>query len=1248
MKKIKTICILLGLMLALQLFAAAAPGAYAAGPVDDSASVAWSVAAKDPETDADLTLTDADEVAAKLGPGFSVDFGKNSAGEPITAPTVADLRANGVKITPPQGYAVNAVYVIASGASAEAGSSSLLKLAAADLGGSGAMSLPAAIFAEGFDASAVGTVFNGSGDTYFVCVALEKLQPDLPVTVTYSAGSFAEFASQTLVSGGNVFTLTPEAGKSAVSCKIASLDAAANDKALREYGRKFVSWTLRLSNGASAAVAAGDTVTLSCPASVEASWKDVIVFAFPDAEKMYDGTPLTVAWTQAGDVKSGDVLSIPDEAVHNSITECSESGESTIDLSLVKVTRDGADVTGEYEFVVLPGKLNIVRISVTACVDDVTAEYSGSPIVPSSYTVTYGAFLDGHTAVPAYSGSQTVPGSSSAVMTLSVRDGEGRDVTSNYNISIANGTLTVTERSVRQAITVTVKDLEKTYDGAAAGEAKYELSSGELLGSDKLVLVSSSGSIVDAGEGSIDAVFAVKNGENDVSSNYDVTVVPGKLTVKPREITLTADSAEKEYDGTALEKPGWTITSGSAADSQTITADVAGSVTVPGSADNKIDKSSVKITDAGGTDRSANYKITLVDGKLTVKPREITLTADSDTKDFDGKALTKPTFTMSSGSTVTGHTVKATVKGSQTQPGSSANVIDPASVKITDASGGNVTKYYSVKLVDGTLTVNGTGEKIALTVTVKSAEKVYDGTPLKAGEYEISSGKLADGDTLELVKISGAERTEVGENSIEAEFVVKNGGADVSIKYSLTVVPGKLNVKAREITVTAASDSKIYDGKPLTRDSWKITSGELAKGHKLSATVKGSQTELGSSANMIVKDSVKIVDADGKDVTKNYIVTTAAGTLTVNKNPVTDISLSVGSHTKVYDGQPMTFSGADIRVTAGGPLPAGYTVEATFNPSGATEVGKYDVTIKSVTIRDARGNDVTSKFNITRVKGSLEITARPLVIETRAANKVYDGTALTERSTPTITGRVDNHQVTLRITGSQTKVGSSENTVADVKITDKTTGADVTKNYSITYKYGLLTVTAADGTTDDAYTWVSGSKGTLYFKFDHSYDGFEGVLVDGKAVDKANYSSASGSTDVWLKASFLNKLDAGKHSITAKYSNGDMVKITFTVKSSGNVRTGDGNFMLLWIIIMVVALIGAGLAIFFLLKGNRKDRKPPQPPKGPQQPPRQPQAGQPPYAARQPSAAERTQAFRQVPPAAPPQQPQQPQQPPRG
>ena len=1161
MKKIKTICILLGLMLALQLFAAAAPGAYAAGPVDDSASVAWSVAAKDPETDADLTLTDADEVAAKLGPGFSVDFGKNSAGEPITAPTVADLRANGVKITPPQGYAVNAVYVIASGASAEAGSSSLLKLAAADLGGSGAMSLPAAIFAEGFDASAVGTVFNGSGDVYFVCVALEKLQPDLPVTVTYSAGSFAEFASQTLVSGGNVFTLTPEAGKSTVSCKIASLDAAANDKALREYGRKFVSWTLRLSNGASAAVAAGDTVTLSCPASVEASWKDVIVFAFPDAEKMYDGTPLTVAWTQAGDVKSGDVLTVPEEAVHNSITECSDSGESTIDLSLVKVTRDGADVTGEYEFVVLPGKLNIVRISVTACVDDVTAEYSGSPIVPSSYTVTYGAFLDGHTAVPAYSGSQTVPGSSSAVMKLSVRDGEGRDVTSNYNISIANGTLTVTERSVRQAITVTVKDLEKTYDGAAAGEAKYELSSGELLGSDKLVLVSSSGSIVDAGEGSINATFAVKNGENDVSSNYDVTVVPGKLTVKPREITLTADS---------------------------------------------------------------------------------------DTKDFDGKALTKPTFTMSSGSTVTGHTVKATVKGSQTQPGSSANVIDPASVKITDASGGNVTKYYSVKLVDGTLTVNGTGEKIALTVTVKSAEKVYDGTPLKAGEYEISSGKLADGDTLELVKISGAERTEVGENSIEAEFVVKNGGADVSIKYSLTVVPGKLNVKAREITVTAASDSKIYDGKPLTRDSWKITSGELAKGHKLSATVKGSQTELGSSANMIVKDSVKIVDADGKDVTKNYIVTTAAGTLTVNKNPVTDISLSVGSHTKVYDGQPMTFSGADIRVTAGGPLPAGYTVEATFNPSGATEVGKYDVTIKSVTIRDARGNDVTSKFNITRVKGSLEITARPLVIETRAANKVYDGTALTERSTPTITGRVDNHQVTLRITGSQTKVGSSENTVADVKITDKTTGADVTKNYSITYKYGLLTVTAADGTTDDAYTWVSGSKGTLYFKFDHSYDGFEGVLVDGKAVDKANYSSASGSTDVWLKASFLNKLDAGKHSITAKYSNGDMVKITFTVKSSGNVRTGDGNFMLLWIIIMVVALIGAGLAIFFLLKGNRKDRKPPQPPKGPQQPPRQPQAGQPPYAARQPSAAERTQAFRQVPPAAPPQQPQQPQQPPRG
>ncbi len=590
----------------------------------------------------------------------------------------------------------------------------------------------------------------------------------------------------------------------------------------------------------------------------------------------------------------------------------------------------------------------------------------------------------------------------------------------------------------------------------------------------------------------------------------------------------------------------------------------------------------------GSKDVSRNYDITVIPGTLSVRPRAIVLTADSAEKEFDGTALTKDSFAISSGSLVSGHKVTAAVSGSQTSVGSSANRIDAASVKVTDGDR-DVTAQYSIRLVDGTLTVREPGQAASLTITMKSIEKLYDGTPLSSKDYEISSGKLAEGDKLEIREVKG-EQTDAGESSVTASFIVKRGKTDVTEAYTITVVPGKLTVKARDITLTAASASKIYDGRALTRDSFTITSGELVKGDKLTASVSGSQTELGSSANAVVRSSIKITDAAGRDVTKNYNVTTAAGTLTVTRDPVTAITLSIGDASKVYDGKPYRFLSTDIKVSSG-TLPSGYRIEATFNPESATDVGKYEVTIKNVTIRNASGADVTSQFNITRSKGSLTITERPLVIETKAANKVYDGTALTERSTPNITGRVEGHQVTLRITGSQTKVGSSDNTVSDVKITDKETGADVTKNYAISYQYGKLTVSEASGSKDGtpAYSWVSGSAGTLFIKLDHAYDGFEGLQVDGKDLDRSYYSSASGSTEIWLKASYLNTLSSGTHTLKAKYAGGETAETSFAVKGTQSTRTGDSNHLVLWIAIMALALFAAFAAAWYLFLG--KDRR---------------------------------------------------------
>ena len=1085
--------VLLALVLVLQLFGMSAPAAFAEGPAD-TAAVGWAVSAKDAEGH-ELTLTTAEEVENALGKGFSVDFGTDAAA------TVADLRRSGVTLTPPAGYTLRSVLIVADGSESGSGSGSLLKVSRAKPKTAGAVTLPAAIFAEGYDASRVGAVFNGSGDRYTIRIALDRIDLDAPLTVSYSAGK-ADSISSPVAAGGDSVTLSIPAGQSFVSYTAAALDTQAQAQAEAQ-GKTFVGWRLKLANGASVNVKSGDELKLSSSATLTARWKDGIVFSFASGEKEYDGTPLTVSYTRTGEVKSGDELIVPDSALTLSRTDAGES-EATVDLSQVRVMRGESDVTGEYEFDVKPGTLRVVPRGITFTVSDAQGEYNAAPLFPSAYTISYGTLAEGHTAYPTYSGQQTLPGTSTGSAVFQIKDGSGSDVSANYNISVINGSITVVPRTEKQKLTVTIKNAEKEYDGESAASAEYEISSGTLLGSDKLVPVSFEGGITGVGESSLKGVFAVKNGESDVTDNYEITVVPGRLVVKPRPITLTAGSDTKEYDGTPL---------------------------------------------------------------------------------------TKNSYSISSGSLVKGHTLALTISGSQTKVGSSANVINAKSVKLTDPDGKNVTSQYTVTLQDGTLTVTSPSSAPDLTVTIKSVEKVYDGKPLTAKDFEITSGALADGDKHVAGEFRGT-LTNVGELEVKADFTVKNGDTDVTGRYTITVVPGKLTVKARPITVTAASASKIYDGSALTRASWSVTSGKLVSGHKLSAKVVGSQTQPGSSANSISKNSIKIKDAKGNDVTANYSVKTATGTLTVSNNPIKNITLTVGDHSKVYDGRPYVFTGTDIQVSAGSGLPAGYRIEATFNPESVTDVGRYDVTIKSVTIRNGSGSDVTNQFNISRGKGSYTISERELVIETKAANKVYDGTPLTERSTPNITGRVENHQVTLRITGTQTKVGSSDNTVADVKITDKDSGADVTKNYAIRYQYGLLTVSDETGAAADGPTWVGGSAGTLFIKLDHDYDGFEGLQVDGKDLDRSAYTSASGSTEIWLKAAYLNTLSGGSHTLTAKYSGGESVDTVFSVEGTQTTQTARRSQSGLWLILMMlVALLGCLIAAYFLVFGSGKGRR---------------------------------------------------------
>src|SRR5690606_30422826 len=122
--------------------------------------------------------------------------------------------------------------------------------------------------------------------------------------------------------------------------------------------------------------------------------------------------------------------------------------------------------------------------------------------------------------------------------------------------------------------------------------------------------------------------------------------------------------------------------------------------------------------------------------------------------------------------------------------------------------------------------------------------------------------------------------------------------------YNISYLPGTLTINKANIaiTVTADSNSKVYDGSPLT-DSGSSHTGTLASGDDLQVTVTGSITNVGSVTNEITL--VKIMNGL-VDVTENYDITEVDGTLTITKKTATIV---VDNDSKVFGTSDPIFTG---------------------------------------------------------------------------------------------------------------------------------------------------------------------------------------------------------------------------------------------------------------------------------------------------------------------------------------------------
>ena len=789
---------------------------------------------------------------------------------------------------------------------------------------------------------------------------------------------------------------------------------------------------------------------------------NTIIVTANSGSKTYDGSPLTVnTYTYTGN--------LPGDTVY-ATTSGSQTNVGSSDNRVTNVwveDANGNDVTANYQMGThVPGTLSVsvdTNNVIVVTARSASKYYDGTALTEANYDLTGGTLATGHTVKAFTSGSQTNTGSSANIITHAwIEDGQGNDVSANYRFGThLSGTLTVSA-DPSNVIVFKARDAAKSYDGTPLINHNYEVVSGT-LGTGCVVYATYSGSQTNVGS-SVNRITSLQifdaYGMN-VTSYYRIgTFQEGTLTVNKdtaNPITVTAGSSNKVYDGTPLTNSTFTYT-GTLASGHTVRATVSGSQTNVGNSANTV--TSVWVEDSFGIDVSANYAFgTHVDGILAVNvdtTNRIILTANSDSKTYNGTALQNSDYTPTSGALRTGDTlVSVTTSGSQTNVGSSANTI--TSILIEDANGNDVTGNYAVgPHVDGVLTVIADPANI-IEVTAKNATKLFDGSPLTSNDYDYTStsGRPLPGHTLTIV--GGGSQTYVGSspNPVASLKIVDAANNDVTGNYlqgthiagTLTVQPNPNNI----LVVTAGSSTRAYDGTPLTNNTGTLTSGAIGPDHTLHVTTSGSQTNAGNSVNTVT--SVEIRDVSGNDVTSNYSIGNhLTGTLTVEKAAVT---VTTNSDSRTYNSQPLTAPGA---ITG---LVNNETV--TFSVTGSqTNAGSSTNTYSLIWNGTADPNNYKVETHL----GTLEVTKAPLTVSTGDASKTYDGTPLTGPS-GNYAGLQLGDTLTLLMTGSQTNAGSSENTYTIIW-GPGTNG----NNYEVIGTRGTLTVNrAAISVTTD-----SGSK----------------------------------------------------------------------------------------------------------------------------------------------------------------------------
>jgi hypothetical protein len=816
------------------------------------------------------------------------------------------------------------------------------------------------------------------------------------------------------------------------------------------------------------------------------------------ADKTYDGKAdaLLTSRTLTGVLGSDDV-----SLSGNTATFADRNAGTGKIVTATGLTLAGADAGNYTVNTTATTTAMIERRAITVTVAPDTKVYDGTTSAAATPTVTTGTLAPGDVA--AFSEAYVTPNAGiDKLLTVigTVLDGNNGD---NYAVTLNSSTGTITPR----ALSVTgITAADKPYDGTTA--ATIDTTNAALdnvVPSTGITLVTSSasGAFVDKHAGANKTVtIAGLSLIGEDASNYGLAVSTATASIAKATLTITAASDAKTYDGTTASAATPTVSGLVSTDAVTGLAQAFADKHA--GAGKTLSVTAFTVNDGNG---GLNYTVSIVDGHAgVIEKATLTLTAVADAKIYDATTASTATPTASglvAGDLLTGLTQAFTTKNVGTN-----KTLVISDYSLADGNGGN---NYTVITID-----NAAGIITAREITVSgltALSKTYDGS--LAAALDTSAAALAgvhgtDAVTLDTSNATGTFATRNAGNGIAVTASGLALTGDDAANYTLTATTAAADIRARTLTISARSDTKVYDGTAASAVA-PVAAG-LQTGDALTGLLQAF-TSKAAGTNKTLAVTAYVLD-DGNDG-HNYdvvLISDTTGVITPKALTVTGITAA----DKTYDGTTAATLDTFAAVLVGivGTDSVAVDVTATIGTFTSKNAG----TNKTVSISGlALTGDDAGNYTLIAPNVTASITRLTISAAFTAANKAYDGTAAATIATRSVSGILGADDVSLA-GGTATFVDRNPGVAKLVTGGGFTLAGDDADNYAIA---SFTLTTTADITAASVLARLTFYKGSAFDtsaggdNFDSAIATDKTALLPGQTATFANYTSyAYGITGV--------------------------------------------------------------------------------------------------------------------------------------